>query len=170
MEPNGYDAERPVGTAKRDLVVSRVIEAPVAAVWKAWNEGEWVKQWWGPVGFTCPVAEMDVREGGTSLVCMRSPAGQDMYSTWAYQKVAPLERLEYVFNLSDADGRVIDPTSLGLPAEFPRDVRHLVTFTPRGERTELVVTEYDYTSERMLDVSRAGLEQCLDKLVAALRG
>ncbi len=40
---------------------------------------------WNPEGFTCSVARMDVREGGTSLVRMRAPkefGGQDMFSTW----------------------------------------------------------------------------------------
>ena len=69
---------------KRDLVVTRVFGAPVEQAWKAWVDPEYVMQWWGPEGFTCPVAKMDFREGGTSLVCMRAPkefGGQDMYNT-----------------------------------------------------------------------------------------
>ena len=55
---------------KMDLVVTRVFDAPVEAVWKAWTDAEQVKKWWGPDGFTAPVAKLDFREGGTSLVCM----------------------------------------------------------------------------------------------------
>ena len=67
-------------------------------------------QWWGPEGFTCPVAKMDFREGGTSLVCMRAPkefGGQDMYNTWSYRKIVPLERIEYILNFTDKDGEKI---------------------------------------------------------------
>ena len=46
----------------RDLVVTRVIDAPVEQVWKAWTDPELVKQWWGPDGFTCPLARIDFRE------------------------------------------------------------------------------------------------------------
>jgi hypothetical protein len=49
-------------------------------------------QWWGPEGFTCPVAKMDFREGGTSLVCMSSPEYGDLYSNWEYQKIVPMQR------------------------------------------------------------------------------
>ena len=65
---------------KHDVVVTRVFDAPVEQVWKAWSHPDDVKQWWGPTGFTCILAKMDFREGGTSLVGMRAPkefGGQD---------------------------------------------------------------------------------------------
>lgn len=98
---------------KKDLVITRVIAAPVELVWKAWTEPERVMQWWGPDGFTSPSAKIDLREGGTTLVCMRAPeefGGQDMYSTWAYKKIVPMQRIEYIHNLADKDGNKIDPT------------------------------------------------------------
>jgi uncharacterized protein YndB with AHSA1/START domain len=68
----------------QDLVVTRVFAAPLEEVWKVWVDPELVEQWWGPYGFTAPVARMDFREGGTSLVCMRSAqyGYGDQYSTW----------------------------------------------------------------------------------------
>src|SRR5215470_14080412 len=65
----------------KDLVVIRTFDVPVAEVWKYWAESEGVKKWWGPNGFTSPLARMDFREGGTSLVCMRAPNSQDFYTT-----------------------------------------------------------------------------------------
>ncbi len=59
--------------AKKDLAVTRVFEAPVEFVWKAWTDPVHVMRWWGPEGFTAPSAKMDFREDGTSLVCMRAP-------------------------------------------------------------------------------------------------
>ena len=55
-------------TKTRDLVVTRIFDAPVEQVWKAWSDPDQVMRWWGPHGFTAPVAKMDFREGGTSLV------------------------------------------------------------------------------------------------------
>ena len=46
---------------KRNVLVSRVFDAPVELVWKAWSDPEYVMQWWGPTGFTCCLAEMDFR-------------------------------------------------------------------------------------------------------------
>ena len=56
-----------------NVVVTRTFDAPVERVWQAWSEPQLVMQWWGPTGFTCPKADLDFREGGTSLVCMRAP-------------------------------------------------------------------------------------------------
>lgn len=175
MTSNEREQSRQTGSAStqsgkpRDLVVTRRFNAPVELVWQAWSESERVKQWWGPHGFSAPVAQMDFREGGTSLVCMRSPEGQEFYNTWTYRRIAPLQLIEFILDWADKDGRKIDPVKLGLPPEIPREVRHVITFTVKGENlTEMTVTEFGYTSDQMFDLSKAGLEQCLDKMAASL--
>lgn len=153
----------------KDLVVTRTFDAPVAEVWKYWVNPEDVKKWWGPIGFTAPLAKMDFREGGTSLVCMSSAEFGDFYSTWAYQKIVPMKRIEYIHNLADKDGNKADPVKLGLPADFPQDQRHIVTFKAVGNnKTEMTLMEYGYTSDQMFDLSKTGLGQCLDKMAKAL--
>lgn len=152
------------GPALRDLVVRRRIAAPQAAVWRAFTEASQVMKWWGPEQFTSPSARMAVRVGETSVVCMRSPEGQDMYSAWHYTRVTPDERLEYTFNLCTADGAELDPAALGLPPGFPRAVPHVVTFEAVGDATELTVVEQGYAPGPFYELSKSGLEQCLDKL------
>ena len=158
------------GADRHDLVITRVLDAPVRLVWKAWTDPEQVMRWWGPNGFTAPLARMDVRVGGTSLVCMRAPSefgGQDYYSTWEYRAIEPLRRIEYVHNLADQDGNPVDPVALGMPPDFPRDQRHAVTLEALGDdRTRLTVTEYGWTVGRMMEMSRLGMGQCLDKMAA----
>jgi len=157
----------------QNLVFTRVFDAPVERVWKAWSDSEQVMRWWGPTGFTSPLAKMDFREGGTSLVCMRAPqefGGQDMYNTWTYSKIVPMQRIEYIVHFADKDGHVVEPAALGLPADMPREVRHLVTFKALGSgKTELTVTEYDWTAGHMMEMSRIGMEQCLDKMAESLK-
>lgn len=155
-------------TPKRDLTCTRTFDAPLESVWKAWTEAEQVKRWWGPNGFTCPLANMDVREGGTSLVAMRSPQGQEFYGTWAYQAITPEERIEYIHNLADKDGNKIDPAKMGMPPDFPQDQRHVVTFKTAEGKTELTITEYNWTVGQMMEMSKMGMEQCLDKMAVAL--
>ena len=134
---------------------------------------EQVRQWWGPKGFTCPLAEMDFREGGASLVCMRAPkeyGGQDMYSTWTYTKIVPNERIEYTFNFADKDGNKLSPAQAGIPAGVPEDGHHVITFKDLGgNKTEMTMTEYGYTTDQAYDMSKAGLEQCLDKMAESLK-
>src|SRR5262249_33989163 len=131
-----------------------------------------IKRWWGPDRFSCPVARMDVRVGGKSLVCMRAPkefGGRDMYSTWEDTAIEPLRRMEYIHNLSDENRTPIDPTSLGLPTDFPQGQRHVVEFKPLGKnRTELRMTEFAWTPGQMMEMSKIGLAQCLDKMAAAI--
>jgi hypothetical protein len=100
---------------------------------------------------------------------MRAPGGQDFYSTWTYRKITPMKIIEYIHNLSDKDGKKADPVKVGLPPDFPQDVRNVITFKTVGDnKTEMTVTEYGYTSEQWFNLSKAGLEQCLDKMAAAL--
>jgi uncharacterized protein YndB with AHSA1/START domain len=154
---------------KHDVVVTRTFDAPVELVWKAWSDAERVMRWWGPNGFTAPLARMDFREGGTSLVCMRSPHFGDLYSTWRYREIVPLQRIEYVHNLADKDGNKLDPVTLGMPPDFPKDQRHTVIFRAAGDdKTEMTVTEFDWVPGQMMELARIGLEQCLDKMAASL--
>jgi uncharacterized protein YndB with AHSA1/START domain/predicted enzyme related to lactoylglutathione lyase len=154
-----------------DVAVTRVLDAPVEEAWTAWTQPERVMRWWGPTGFTSPRAELDVREGGTSLVCMRAPAdygGQDLYNTWTYRAVVPPERLEFELGFTDADRAPLPAESI--PPGVPRAVRHEITLRPVGDgRTELTVREFGYRTAEARDVSRVALEQCLDKMVAMFR-
>jgi uncharacterized protein YndB with AHSA1/START domain len=150
-----------------DVISIREFAVPVADVWRAWHDPEYVTQWWGPAGFTSPRADLDFRVGGTSLVCMRAPAefgGQDMYNTWTYRRIEPTSLIEFDLAFTDATGAGVEP-----PPGVPPQVRHVVTFTPLpGGRTSMTVTEYGYAEEQVRDQSKAGLEQCLDKMAALL--
>ncbi len=155
-----------------EMVTTRRFDAPVARVWAAWSEADQVMQWWGPAGFTAPLCEMDFREGGTTLVCMRAPAeygGGDMYNTWHYTKIVPHERIEFVQHFSDRHRNWLDPANLGLPSGIPQEVPHVLIFKAVGDnQTELTITESGYTNQEVTQVSKLGMDQCLDKLAATL--
>jgi uncharacterized protein YndB with AHSA1/START domain len=147
--------------------VTRVFNAPLALVWKAWTDPEHIMHWWGPEYFTSPYAKVDLREGGQTVVAMRSPDGIDMYSVWRYQKIVPMERIEYVQHMSDKDGNIVDPASLGLPPEFPKDVHTILTFKALGsDKTEIHIVESGFVEGQMLEYAVIGMEQSLDKMAA----
>ena len=79
-----------------DLVVTRTFDAPQERVWRAWSDADQVMRWWGPQGFTSPMCRMDFREGGTTLVSMRSDQGWELVNSWAYRSIEPIERIEFV--------------------------------------------------------------------------
>ena len=77
----------------RDLVLTRLITAPRRALWRAWTEPELLKAGFAPKPYTTPRAELDVRPGGSSLIVMRSPEGQDLPNRGVYLEVVPDTRL-----------------------------------------------------------------------------
>jgi uncharacterized protein YndB with AHSA1/START domain len=151
-----------------DVVLTRTFDAPLALVWQAWSDAEQVMRWWGPTYFTSPLCRMDFREGGTTLVCMRTPDGHDMYNTWNYTKIVPMQRIEYIVNFSDKDGNKFNPADMGMPPGIPMSVPHVVTFYALSDnKTEITISESGYTSAQIVNLSRQGLEQCLDKMAAS---
>jgi uncharacterized protein YndB with AHSA1/START domain len=82
-------------SADRELVLSRLIDAPPDKVYRAWTEAALLKQWFAPKPFTTPVAELDVRPGGANLIVMRGPDGNDMPHRGIYLEVVPNERLVF---------------------------------------------------------------------------
>lgn len=95
-----------VPTSNRELVLTRVIGVPREKVYRAWTEPELLKQWFAPSPWTTPLAETDVRPGGSSLIVMRSPEGQDFPNRGVYLEVVPNERLVF----TDAYVRAWEPS------------------------------------------------------------
>lgn len=166
------NGEALAGIEKRDLVITRVFDAPVELVWKAWTDAEYVMRWWGPTGFTACACKIDFREGGKFLFCMRAPkdfqGGQDFYTSGVYKKIVPLKLIEFSQGLADKDGNRIDAATMGMPPDFPKEIPSALAFRRVGDKTELTATEYGWTVGQMRDMSEAGLSQCLDKLAAVL--
>jgi uncharacterized protein YndB with AHSA1/START domain len=158
---------------KEDLVVARIIDAPIELVWKAWTDPEHVMKWWGPKYYTSPSCKIDLREGGRYVFCMRAPqeqGGQDSYTAGIFKKIVPMELLEFTQGMADQDGNPIDPAQAGMPPDFPKAIRTVVTFKRfRGDMTELTVTEYAWPASQMMVYSIAGLHQSIDKLIESLK-
>ena len=155
---------------QEDLVIKRIIDAPLALVWKAWTEPEHVVRWWGPKYYTSPSARIDLRVGGKYIFCMCAPreqGGQDSYTAGVYLRIIPLELLEFTQCLADREGIPIDPVAAGLPPDFPKEMRTVIVFKAKGEMTELTITEYGWTMGTMAVYSFAGMHQSLDKLADA---
>ena len=157
---------------KRDVVITRVFDASVERVWKAWTDPEFVILWWGPTGFTSPSCKIDFREGGKFIFHMRAPkdfqGGQDFYTAGVYKKIVPLKLIEFNQGLADKDGNRIDPAAMGMPPDFPKEIPSALAFKRVGDKTELTATEYGWTVGQMRELSKAGLSQCLDKLAEVL--
>ena len=87
-------ASTPV-TTDRELILTRLIAAPREKLFQAWTRPELVVKWFAPRPWSTARAEMDVRPGGSSLVVMRSPEGQEFPNSGVYLEVVPNERLVF---------------------------------------------------------------------------
>lgn len=164
-------ADSAVNSPKEDLVITRIIDAPIELVWRAWTDPKHVTRWWGPKYYTSPNCKIDLREGGKYVFCMRAPqdqGGQDSYTAGVYKKIVPMERLEFTQCLADKDGNPINPAQVGMPPDFPKEIRTQVLFRAKGKMTELVITEYDWPVSQMSVYSYAGMQQSIDKLAVSL--
>ena len=122
-------------------VIERIFNAPVDLIWQMWTQPEHFKNWYGPKGFTVPVAEMDVRVGGKHLFCMASPDGSmKMWSTGEYTEVAPNERLVYTDSMADENGNVVSPSAMGMPEGYPATTEVTVLLEDLGGRTKMILT------------------------------
>ena len=79
----------------RELVITRIINAPREKLYRAWTEPALLKQWFTPRPWTTPVVENDVRPGGASLIVMRGPDGNEFPNRGVYLEVVPNERLVF---------------------------------------------------------------------------
>jgi uncharacterized protein YndB with AHSA1/START domain len=82
-------------TADREIVLTRVFDAPRELVWEAWTDPKHVVNWWGPRGFTTTIEKMDVRPGGVWKHVMHGPDGTDYPNSSVFKEVVKPERIVY---------------------------------------------------------------------------
>jgi uncharacterized protein YndB with AHSA1/START domain len=135
---------------EREIVATRVFDAPRDLVFRMWTDPRHVGHWWGPKGFTITIYEMDVRPGGVWRFIMHGPDGRDYQNKNVYNEVVPPERLSF----SHVSGPLFDS---------------VVTFDAQGEKTLVKIrmifrsgAERDKTIEEFGAVE--GLNQTLGRL------
>ncbi len=127
--------------SKDAVVIERTFAAPQDLIWQMWTQPEHFKKWYGPKGFTVPVAEMDVRVGGKRLICMASPDGSmKMWTTGEYTEIVPNERLVYTESMADEQGNVVSPSAMGMPDGYPATTEVTVLLEDLDGRTKMVMT------------------------------
>lgn len=155
-------------TGGQELVITRVFNAPRELVWKTWTEPEHLMQWWGPRGFTSPVIKMDFRIGGKSLECMRSPEGEDYWSTGSYREIVEREKIVTTDSFSDAQGNVVPASRYGMSGNWPLELLVTVTFEDVGDETQITLRHEGIPSGENRDSAESGWNESFDKLAEYL--
>jgi uncharacterized protein YndB with AHSA1/START domain len=141
-------------TSDREIVITRVFDAPRELVWNAWTDPKHLLHWWGPKGFTNTFQEINVKPGGVWRFIMHGPDGRDYQNKIVFDEVAKPERLVYSRNGDE-----------GEPVRF----QTTVTFAERDNKTELTMrmvfpsaTERDQVVKEYDAIE--GANQTLDRL------
>jgi len=145
-------------TTDREIVITRLIDAPRERVFRAWTDPKQVGQWWGPKGFTTTTHEIDVRPGGAWRFIMHGPDGKDWDNEILYREVVKPERLVY---------------DLGDPGKPGQHFKVWVTFAEEAGKTRLTMRSLfetaavrDYLIREVKAIE--GGNQTLDRLEAHL--
>lgn len=108
----------------RELVLDRYIDAPRDAIWRCWTDPDLIVQWFTPAPWKTKSAQMDVRPGGSSLVVMESPEGEEFPNPGVFLEVIEGEKLV----MTDAY------TSAWAPSEKPF-LTTIITLADEGNGT-----------------------------------
>ncbi len=109
----------------REVVFSRLLNAPPELVWKTWSDVEHLQKWFGPAGFTITTEEFEFVEGGAWRFMMHGPDGTDYPNRIVFREIVPPARLRYENNWD----------LLGAPLGFSA----LITFVAVGRQTRLTI-------------------------------
>jgi uncharacterized protein YndB with AHSA1/START domain len=143
--------ERTKDSTDRELVITRVYDAPRSRVFAAWSSAEHLARWWGPNGFTTPVCEIDLRPGGALVICMRGPDGSEHWMRGTFSEVVEPERLAFTVDAADLGGHLIVT---------------LVTFTESAGKTTLTVRQTVPRNPMMARGQEQGWTEQLQRLAS----
>jgi uncharacterized protein YndB with AHSA1/START domain len=143
----------------RDLVLTRLIDAPREKLFRAWTDPALLRQWFAPLPWTTPVAELDVRPGGANLIVMRGPDGNEFPNRGVYLEVVENERLVF----TDAY------TTAWVPSEKPF-MTVIVSFADEGGKTRYTALVRHWTVADREAHEKMGFHQgwgqCTDQLAS----
>jgi uncharacterized protein YndB with AHSA1/START domain len=145
---------------EREIVLSRVYDAPRERVFDMWTQKEHVTRWFGPKGFSTTTHEMDARVGGMWRFQLRGPDGRYWDSRIVYLEVKRPEKLVYDHG-SDRD-------------DDPHRFRVTITFEEQSDKKTVVTMRQLHPSKAQRDagIGFGAVElgyQTLDKLGEHLR-
>jgi uncharacterized protein YndB with AHSA1/START domain len=132
MSATGRGAPAQSATADREIVISRVIDAPRELVFEAFTEVRHLSRWWGPEGFTTTTRSFEFRVGGVWDFVMHGPDGTD-YQEWiTWTEIVPPERIALVH---------------GEARDDPNAFESFLTFEPAAEGTRIAMRAVFATKE-----------------------
>ncbi len=141
---------------EREIVLTRVFDAPRHLVFDALTKPELLKRWFGPRGWSLVVREVDLKVGGTFRFVLRGPDGTDMGMRGVYREIVPPERSVHMESFDD----------------YPGEAQVTTVLVEQGGKTMLTATVLASSQEARDAVIKSGMEhgaaESYDKLAELL--
>jgi uncharacterized protein YndB with AHSA1/START domain len=118
--------------SEREIVITRVFDAPRSLVFKAWTDPKHVAQWWGPKGFTTRVTELDLHPGGKWRYVMIGPDGTEYPAKGVFYEIVPLEQIVTSDEFDQGFEKVVN-------ADLPRGIVMTAIFEDLAGKTKLTL-------------------------------
>jgi uncharacterized protein YndB with AHSA1/START domain len=126
----------------REIVLTRVFDAPRHLVFDALSKPELLKRWFGPRGWSLVVCEVDFKVGGGFRFVLRGPDGRQMGMRGVYRELAPPERSIHMESFDD----------------YPGESQVTTVLVEQGGRTTLTATVLSPSREVRDAVIKSGME------------
>jgi uncharacterized protein YndB with AHSA1/START domain len=141
-------SKRATAPTDATFAITRVFEAPLSLVWKAWSEVDGLKAWWGPKGCTVEIASLEFRPGGFFHYNMRFANGTEWWGRFLYREIVPQERIRWLNSFSNAGCGI---TRAPFDAPIPMEVLNDAAFTERTGKTTVTLraTPHGATEEEV---------------------
>jgi uncharacterized protein YndB with AHSA1/START domain len=128
-------------TAGREMVITRLFDAPRELVWKAWTDPKQMVKWWGPNGFSTTMISSDFRVGGSSRYTMHGPDGTNYPNRQDYLEIKPNEKIVYVHG-DDSDDGLRFQSTITFENHSGKTLLTLRALFPTAEVRDAIVKEH----------------------------
>ena len=152
----------------KELLITRIFNAPIDRVFDAWTDPEKLKRWYAPDGCTIDYKYIEVEEGGRFHYRIDHPIHGSGWVVGKYLEILRPEKLVYTIRLSNENGDVLPPEDLKSTG-WPGEILIRVTFESLGDQTKAVI--YEAVSEEKARKTGAygGWIEMFDKLQLQLQ-
>lgn len=154
---NQHNEATQAASKPRELLITRVFDAPRTLVFQAWIKPEHLAHWWGPRGYSLPSCEMDARAGGAYRFSMHASDGRDVIWQGICREIVEPERLVWTCTVLNTDGSLISSETI-----------LTITLEDLEGKTKLTLHQAIFDSDANAAAHRSGWSDALDRMAEYL--